>query len=471
MIRARNLGYRFPGGARAAVQGVDLHVQAGELCLLTGPTGCGKSTLLRLLAGLLQRHGGGEVQGVASVAGLDPGGTSPSERVRHLGFVGQEPTDQLIAGSLEDEVAFAMESAGMEAEPMRRRVPELLRRVGLDLNLDRDPRTLSGGQCQRLVVAAALSAGAPVLLLDEPLAMLDPHGAHELIATLRQLADQGTAVLLVEHRVASCWNAADQVLVMDGGRLVAQARRAELGPGSGILATLAALGIRGPGAALPLGLDPTPLGPPLLSLREMSWRFPGSAAWALSPLSLDLRAGERLAVTGPNGSGKSTLLRQIAASGEPGIVAVPQDPDLSLFCESVHDELAYGPIERRSADVEGTVQRVAQALSVQDLLHQPPQALSRGQRLRVAVAAALACAPRILLLDEPTAGQDHDQVEAMMQALSTELREGALVFATHDLELARRFANRALRLHEGVCEAEGRPEEALGALTPGQGGG
>ncbi len=462
MIRARGLGYRFPGADHLAVQDVDLQLQAGELCLLTGPTGCGKSTLLRLLAGLLQRHGSGEVQGEASVAGVDPGRTPPSERVRRLGFVGQEPSDQLIAGSLEDEVAFAMESAGIPAERMRARVPELLRRVGLELDLGRDPRTLSGGQCQRLVVAAALSAGAPVLLLDEPLAMLDPLGARELIARLRQLADEGTAVLMVEHRVAACWEAADRVLVMAEGRLVGQATRAELRPDHAVIGTLAALGIRPPGAA---ALDPIPTPSPpdgvLRSFPELSWRYPGAARPALAPLSLELRAGERLAVCGPNGSGKSTLLHRLAATADPGIVAVPQDPDLSLFCSSVWEELAYGPQERRSGEVERTVRRVARALSIEELLDRAPQALSRGQRLRVAVAAALACGPRVLLLDEPTAGQDHDQVEAMMTALTEELREGALVFATHDLELARRFGNRALRLRDGLCEQRGTPDEVL----------
>lgn len=461
VIRAHGLGYRHPGASRAALRGVDLEVQSGELVVLTGPTGSGKSTLLRLLAGLLQRHGAGEVTGEVWVDGVDPARTSPRERVGRLGFVGQEPSDQLIAGSLAEEVAFAMESAGLSAETMARRVPELLREVGLPLDLDRDPRTLSGGQAQRLVVAAALSAGAPVLLLDEPLAMLDPVGADELLTTLRRLADRGAAVVMVEHRLAACWSVADRVVVLDEGRLVDQARRAEVGPGHRLVATLGSLGIRatiaGPGRVEEAWAP----GPPLLSFTDLSWRYPGSSLHALAPLSLELRAGERLAVAGENGSGKSTLLRLIAERGGADTVAVPQDPDLSLFCESVRAELEYGPRERRLPALDAGVARVARALSIEDLLDRPPQALSRGQRLRVAVAAALSCRPRVLLLDEPTAGQDHEQVEAMMTALRGELADGALVFATHDLDLARRHGNQALRLHQGRAAGRGHPADVL----------
>lgn len=494
-VSLRGVGYRYPSAAAPAVAQVDLEVPPGAVVLLTGPTGCGKSTVLRLAAGLLQRHGAGQVQGQVRVGGLDPATTRPGQRVRLLGLVGQEPGDQLVAGTLADEVAFAMESAGMASDEIEARLPGLLAAVGLDLPPQRDPRTLSGGQTQRLVTAAALSAGARALVLDEPVAQLDPLGARALLQALRALADDGVAVLLVEHRLEACWPVVDQVVVMEGGRVVDQAARAEVGPGHSLLRTLRRLGLRVPAAldladrlgrsveeaaawvpAAPPPAAPTPAAPPgpeLLSARGLSFRHPGAAAPAVDGVDLVLRAGERLALLGANGAGKSTLLAML--SGElpaPGLrapadrVAVPQDPDLALFCETVEEELAHGPRERGAPDREARVARAAQALSVAELLPRAPQALSRGQRLRVAVAAALACQPRLLLLDEPTSGQDHDQVEGMFVALREAMADGALVFATHDVELALRHATSVLVLDQGRVVAAGAPGPTLLALPP-----
>ena len=192
MIELAGAGYRYPSGP-LGIEDVDLQVAAGEIVLLTGPTGCGKSTLLRLAAGLLQRHGQGEVQGEVLVDGRDPAGLSPSERVRLLGFVAQEPGDQLVAGTVGDELAFAMESAGFGAEAMGQQLPELLRTIGLHIGLERSTAALSGGQTQRLVVGATLAAGARALLLDEPIAQLDPEGAQALLGRLRICGAAGAA--------------------------------------------------------------------------------------------------------------------------------------------------------------------------------------------------------------------------------------------------------------------------------------
>ncbi|MCK6504963.1 ATP-binding cassette domain-containing protein [Myxococcota bacterium] len=492
-ISLRGVGYRYPSAPALAVAEVDLDVSPGEVVLLTGPTGCGKSTALRLAAGLLQRHGAGEVRGQVRVGGEDPATTPPGQRVRLLGLVGQEPGDQLVAGTLADEVAFAMESAGMSPREIEARLPALLSAVGLDLPPDRDPRTLSGGQTQRLVTAAALSAGARALVLDEPVAQLDPLGARALLQALRALADDGVAVLLVEHRLEACWPLVDRVVVMAGGRVVDQAARAAVGPGHPLLGTLRRLGLRVP-ATLDLAdrlgrpveeaerwtpppapaVAPLAPGEVLLEGRALTFRHPGAAAPAVRAVDLALRVGERLALLGGNGAGKSTLLALL--SGElpaPGLratadrVAVPQDPDLALFCETVAEELAHGPRERGARDPAAAVDRAARALSVADLRDRAPQALSRGQRLRVAVAAALACQPRLLLLDEPTSGQDHDQVEAMFVALRQAMADGALVFATHDVDLALRHATAVLVLDGGRVVARGAPGPTLLSLPAG----
>ncbi|MCB9765487.1 MAG: ATP-binding cassette domain-containing protein [Alphaproteobacteria bacterium] len=484
------LGYRYPSAASPALDGLTVEVAAGEVVLLTGPTGCGKSTALRLAAGLLQRHGAGAVQGAVSLDGQDPAAMPPHQRVRRLGFVSQEPGDQLVSRQVGDELAFAMESAGLSAAEMEARIPALLEAVGLAVGPERDTLALSGGQVQRLVTGAALSAGAQVLLLDEPLANLDPDGAAALMGRLRGLADHdGVAVLVVEHRLEACLPFLDRVVILAEGRVVAQGPARQLAPGLPLLQAARRLGLSVPG---PLDLadrlaprDPddaafmeaeapvTPTGSALWTTGPLQWRYPGGDGDALRAAPLTLRAGERVALVGGNGAGKSTLLGLLSgalAGARPPrglrVIAIPQDPDLALFCPTARDELAYGPREQRlpPTEVQARVAEAAAALSVGPLLDRPPQALSRGQRLRVAVAAAVACAPDLLLLDEPTAGQDHGQVEHMMAALTAQLSGGVLVFATHDLGLALRHATRALVLDAGRVLRDGPPAEVLADL-------
>jgi len=471
-VRFVGSGYRYPSADGPAVRGVDLQIAPGELVLLTGPTGCGKSTLVRLAAGLLGRHGDGEVLGTVEVGGSDAAGLTPAERVRRLGFVSQTPERQLLTGSLGDEVAFPLESARWDVGAIAARVPEQLRDYGLPGDLGRAPSALSGGQRQRLVTASAMAGGASVLLLDEPLAQLDPDGARALMARLRTVADDGAAVLLVEHRLGPTLPVVDRVVLMEDGGIVGDVAPGEL---DGDL--LARLGMRLPGQGRGNLRDApsdreTPIDAHvLLQAGPLRFRYRGGDRDALDVPGLTLRAGERVALLGANGSGKSTLIGALVGDHAAGqvdaegrLLDLPQDPDLALFSETVWEEIAHGPREQRLpvAEVEATVARCAAALSVDDLLDAAPHALSRGQRLRVAVAAMLACAPDVVLLDEPTSGQDHAHVERMMEELRSPDR--ALLFATHDEDLARRHATRVLRMEDGrfveASTAEAGPSSA-----------
>ena len=389
ILALQDLSYRYAGGEAPAVSGLNLQVEAGELVLVTGPTGCGKSTLLRLASGMAGRHGQGEIRGGIQVAGRDPSQIPPSERVGILGFVSQCPADQLIAGTLADEISFGLESAGWDRTRIEARVEEMLAAVGLDTAPGRSPMALSGGQQQRLVVAAALAGGAELLLLDEPLSQLDPEGALQLLEGLKALTREGIAVVLVEHRLRACLPFCDRVVVMESGRIVSDSQPSELDTPLLDRLGLSAdpIATRSPGKVS----DPLVPGRSLLSLRALSHRYPAADTPALDAISLEIHAGEIVAIIGPNGAGKSTLLSAIAghlkAVGMESVgrvVDVPQNPDLALFCISVEDEIAYGPRELRWSpeEVEAQQLRCARALSVEDLLARAPQALSRGQRLR-----------------------------------------------------------------------------------------
>ena len=517
LVELAGASYRYPGGAE--VGPVDLVVRPGELVVLTGPTGCGKSTLLRLVAGLLQRHGHGTVGGTIRVAGRDPGALAARERVTTLGFVGQDPDDQVVAGTCLGEVGFGLESAGVPRAEIGEKALAALRAVGLLERREAAPSELSGGLRQRLVIAAAIAAGARALVLDEPLSQLDPEAACAVMGVLRGLADQGAAVLVVEHRLEWTMPMADRTLLMAEGRVEAEPvrevsrlwRHGMVGPLRWELEARVGLAwealvegasrprvvgaARRPGvgdAAERGGAAPDPRargghgvasegtrGDALVRVEGARVEF-GKGRPALGGATLGIGPGERVALVGPNGAGKSTLLRVLAGELRPRAgrvqgrgrrVAVPQNPDLALFCDTVRDELAYGPVEHGAPDVAARVAEAARALSVAELLARPPQALSRGQRLRVAVAAALAVRPEVLLLDEPTSGQDHDHVELMMRGVRRALGEGAgggvapsaLVFATHDLDLALRHATRLVVLHEGAVVGDGPPLDTLRA--------
>ncbi|WP_051366016.1 ABC transporter ATP-binding protein [Hamadaea tsunoensis] len=440
MITLDAYGWRHGGRRAWAVRGVDLRIERGERVLLLGPSGAGKSTLLSALAGLLDTASG-EAEGTLKVEGRP-------------GIVFQDPQAQLVMTRAGDEVAFGLENLAWPAAGLWPRVDEVLAQVGFPYDRDRPTGRLSGGEQQRLVVAAALAPRPDLLLLDEPTANLDPAGAALVRAALAAVGPD-VATVIVEHRIAEILPLITRVVVLDPGGGV----RADGPPGllSGPLgAELAAAGVWVPGHPLPARPALHSPGEPLISTFDLRVRRN-----AYSDMVVQER--EIVAVTGPNGVGKSTLalalgglLRPAAgrvstADGEPHrwrarrlaarIGSVFQNPEHQFVTRTVRDELALGGTSPVHVD------ELLDRLHLAELARANPFTLSGGQARRLSVATALAAAPRLLILDEPTFGQDRRTWTEMVDLLAALRDEGhGIVAVTHDPDLVTALDAREVAL-------------------------
>jgi energy-coupling factor transport system ATP-binding protein len=441
VIQLNGFGWRHAGRRAWAIRGVDLRIERGERVLLLGPSGAGKSTLLAALAGLLA-HDSGEAEGDLKVDG-------------RAGIVFQDPQSQLVMSRCGDEVAFGLENLGWPAKKIWPRVDEVLRQVGFAYPLHHPTDRLSGGEQQRLVLAGALAAEPEVLLLDEPTANLDPAGAALVVESLRGLGREQTMVL-VEHRIEPVLPFIDRVIVLDpGGGVRAQGPPQILTGSLGV--ELSSTGIWLPGRPMPSRKASSEAGQTLLTTTDLAVRD-------LSYPDITLREGEAVAVTGPNGSGKSTLALMLGGLLKPSrgtvgtrwgeaphrwrpktltgrIGSVFQNPEHQFVTSSVRDELALGGTSPQRVD------ELLQRLHLEPLARANPFTLSGGQARRLSVATALAARPPVLLLDEPTFGQDRKTWIELVNLLADLRDEGhAILTVTHDPEVVTALADRALTL-------------------------
>jgi energy-coupling factor transport system ATP-binding protein len=453
------------GRSRPAVEGVALQIEPGERVLLLGASGTGKSTLLQGWAGLL----GGADEGVVAGA-LRVDGAAPDERRGRVGLLLQDPDAQLVHARARDDGGFGPENLGVPAARIADRVDTSLAAVGLALPADAEGARLSGGQRQRLALAGLLALEPAGLLLDEPTAQLDPVGAAQVVDAVAALVRQrGLTLVVVEHRVDLWLPHVDRVVVLDRGRVVAD------GPAAVVLAErgaeLAERGVWVPGREAehppPPGATVTADAPVLLTAQGLDGRPAGGDPLGHA-LDLQVRAGEVVALTGPNGAGKSTLLLTLAGllpapagsvsvlgHGDPAswssralagrLGVVFQNPEHQFVAATVRDEIAAG-----GGDRDGEADRVdalLDRLGLRGLGPVSPYALSGGEQRRLSVATALAAAPPLLLLDEPTFGQD-SRTWAALAALIAEHRDagGAVVMATHDRALIAALGAREVAL-------------------------
>jgi len=496
VIEVEGLSLHYTDAAGPTLADIDLKVAPGELVLITGPTGCGKSSLLNTMNGILQHESGARVEGTVRLDGQDVRRLDLAGICRIAGSVFQNPDSQISTATPETEIAFGLENLALDRATMARRIDEALAIVRLDDCRHQPASTLSGGQKQRLAIACALAMKPKVLFLDEPLSQLDPRGVEEILDVIHDLKSaHELAVVLVEHRVEETIALADRVVLIHQGRIVLDSTRDEA---LADLAPMRRLGLNLPLLAdlferlgrpeRPLRAQEAPLlevsgevpkrpalqGEALCETSELAFRYERHGPAVFEGLNVTFRRGERVALMGPNGSGKSTLLHLMAAllapkSGRvvwtgpqaPSVGLVMQVPDLMLFSESVRREVAFAPIHARIARQkrEQIVEAVLARTGLEDLADQAPFALSRGQRLRTAVASILSMQPSVLLLDEPTTGQDREQIERMMTGLEDDFE--LVVFCTHDVQTAARHANRIILLDAGRVLADGDPADVL----------
>ncbi len=502
MIDIDHVSYTYPGAAAPTLHNLNLRIAPGEFLLVCGPSGAGKSTLLRLLNGLAPHFYGGHFNGRVRVWGRDTLACQPRDLADLVGFVMQDPERQFVVERVEDEIVFAMENLGTPQAVMRRRVEEVLDQLAIAHLRHRHVATLSGGEQQRVAIAAALAAQPRALVLDEPTSQLDPHGAEEVLTALQKLnADLGITVVLCEHRLERVVQYADRILYLAPGGQI------ELGPPREVLARIE---LRPPlqhlGAALgwqPLPLtikegrrfvavdapataplaSPLPAAPPLARLRNVTVQY--GQHEALYRVNLDLPRGALIALMGRNGSGKSTLLKTLIGLARPvsgtveiegrdiapipveelarRVAYVPQDPRSMLFHDTLNDEIAFSMRGRGLRPTATAITETLIRLGIAHLGDHYPRSLSGGEAQRAALAAGLVGDPQLILLDEPTRGLDYHAKAALTAILRRLCDEGrTVVMATHDVELAASCADRVVLLGEGEVVVEGPAAELLG---------
>jgi energy-coupling factor transporter ATP-binding protein EcfA2 len=524
IIALAGFGFRHVATTRPALEDVSIEVRAGEYVAVLGATGAGVSTLLMSLDGVVPQLVRGEAWGTISVLGADPRVVPVREWAREVGLVFDDPGLATTQATVADEVAFGLENLGIPGAEMDARIGAALMAVGLAGFEARPPGSLSGGEQQRLAIACALVTGPALLVLDEPSANLDPAGRRAVYGILRRLnREHGVTVLVADQDVEAIAADATRVIVLAEGRVVddgapgavlgrpALLRRdgvrstdaAMLGERLGLVEPVPALvngaarllARRGGRIASPAAADlpdrPAGARASLVSLRDVTFRYPRSAAPAVSNVSMDVGEGEVVGLVGANGSGKTTLGRLINGLVRPDTGAVTvdgldtaahpvqslaahvgsvfQEPRRQLFASSVAAEIALGPraLGRSEAWIGERVRELASTLVLDDLLGRHPLHLGRAERKLVALGAILAMEPRVLVLDEPTTGADLRLAEVMETQIRAAAAAGcAVLVASHDMAFLGRTAGRLAVMDGGriIADAPTRTVFADAAL-------
>lgn len=493
-----HLNFRYSSRTELALKDISLSVDAGQVLLIAGASGCGKTTLARSINGLIPRSYKGELTGQILIDGTDIKDLSLARISQLVGTVLQDPERQILGTKVANEVAFGLENLALPREEIIQRVEEALIHLKIPHLINRETFNLSGGEKQKVALAGVLAMHPKLLLLDEPLASLDPASAQDALRIIRGLADEGMTVLMVEHRVEDVLRISpENAIFMRDGEIK------YYGPTSGFDRTVDYHEVKLPAAMIMERAAEDSAPERLTVLREGNnlgskpatedplVKFENVGFWyeperpVLHDVNLTIHKGDVIAVLGPNGAGKTTLVKHAIGLLKPkaGKVIVEgkdtheisvaqiaqtlgyvfQSPSHMLFAPTVQEELEFGPtnLKHTPETIARNVKNAVDIVHMNGMEGYAPLALSFGQQKRVSIASVLAMTSKILVMDEPTAGQDYknymDFMDSILQLPSFE----AILFITHDIDLAVIYANRVLMVNDGTVVCDGKPEEIL----------
>lgn len=451
-IRLKEVSFKYDGAKENVLENINLTVEYGETVLLSGVSGEGKSTLLSIINGVIPFVNSGEFSGSVEIDGKDVTKLKISERSKLIGTVLQNADEQIIYDLVNEEIAFGCENLNIASEEIDRRIERFTTLMQIEKNAK--TKTLSGGQKQRLITASTLAMEQKIIILDEPLANLDTHTAHILLKALRNLANSGYAVLIVEHRLDVVKNYIDKVMRIENKQLFTSTDINDLNSG---IKTISHADGSLPGEVL---------------IKGEKLFFAAGDRNIIDGLDIEIRAGERIVLLGENGCGKTTLMRMLARLNKPNDGAlsqtitkskkanskwfskvgyVYQNPVYQLFMPTLLSEISF------KAKSEKIAREMINAFGLSGLEQRHPQSLSEGQKRRASIAAVCASEPTILFLDEPTVGQDYKNLCKTVETVNKINKNlgTAIVTVTHDKRCAGALADRVLIMKNGKISRQG----------------
>ena len=451
-IRLKEVSFKYDGAKENVLENINLTVEYGETVLLSGVSGEGKSTLLSIINGVIPFVNSGEFSGSVEIDGKDVTKLKISERSKLIGTVLQNADEQIIYDLVNEEIAFGCENLNIASEEIDRRIERFTTLMQIEKNAK--TKTLSGGQKQRLITASTLAMEQKIIILDEPLANLDTHTAHILLKALRNLANSGYAVLIVEHRLDVVKNYIDKVMRIENKQLFTSTDINDLNSG---IKTIPHADGSLPGEVL---------------IKGEKLFFAAGDRNIIDGLDIEIRAGERIVLLGENGCGKTTLMRMLARLNKPNDGAlsqtitkskkanskwfsevgyVYQNPVYQLFMPTLLSEISF------KAKSEKIAREMINAFGLSGLEQRHPQSLSEGQKRRASIAAVCASEPTILFLDEPTVGQDYKNLCKTVETVNKINKNlgTAIVTVTHDKRCAGALADRVLIMENGKISRQG----------------
>ncbi|MCL4507097.1 MAG: energy-coupling factor ABC transporter ATP-binding protein [Chloroflexi bacterium] len=502
-IRVARLSYAYRNRAEQALTDISAEFKPGEVTLIAGASGCGKTTLIRCINGLIpQSYTAGRLSGEVTLFGRNNAVMQLAEISQVVGAVLQDPERQIVATEVMNEIAFGLENLGLPRDEIRARIIKTAELLHIEPLLARQTFLLSGGEKQKVALAGVLAMRPRAILLDEPLASLDTASGHEALLLMRELADSGIAIVIIEHRVEDVLEIRPEHCVyMNAGRIVYD------GDVPGLMQAVDWREIKLPAPVVirkirsrhdqhvepPVFARTNSAAPPLIEFRGVGFRYEDGPE-ILHDVSFAVRPGDIMAVIGPNGAGKTTLMKHAIGLNRPsrGLVLIDQQdsrqmsvaqiartvgyvfqsPSHMLFAPTVREELSFGPhnIGMDKETISANLSRALDAVNLPDSAELAPLAMSFGQQKRISIASILTMSPRVLVMDEPTAGQDYANYTHFMDDIVSRIRADtetgagyfkALIFITHDLDLAIAYANRIVMVVEGQIAADGAPHEVL----------